>query len=129
MRKKRTRVLLCSEWKVLLEKSWGRTNEKQDIFYDRFGKHIWCSIVGLKLKVGQKHKKGGGMLAVIDHVLTVLDGLVSWTGCCGNCGSKFYCHIWSDQTHLYIQPLIQYLIHSGDYLWQKFLQVYQVLGI
>ena len=56
-------------------------------------------------------------------------GLVSWAGCYGNCGFKFYCHMWSGQAHLYIQPLIKYLIHSGDYLWQKFLQVYQVLGI
>lgn len=83
--KKRTRVLLCSEWKVLLEESWRKTNEKQDIFCDRYGKHIWCSIVGPKLKVGQKHKKGGGMLAVIDHVLTILDGLLLrlWFGFLG----------------------------------------------
>lgn len=56
-----------------------------DIFCDRFGSHIWFSVVGPELRVGQTYKKEGGKLAVIDLVLIILDGLLQgqWFGFLG----------------------------------------------
>lgn len=109
---------------------WKKVGEglmrSKGIFCDRFGKHIWCSIVGHKLKVGQKHKCWQSLIISWQFWMGCFwgCGLVSWAGCYRNCGFKFYCHMWSGQAQLYIQPLVKYLIHSGDYLWQKFLQVF-----
>lgn len=48
-------------------------------------------------------------LAIINKVLMVLGQLLerlcihSWTGCCRNCESAFYCHIWTGHFPLHIQ--------------------------